>query len=218
MPGQRHRLPGEARSGLGSPRAGRSRRGEGEARPGRARRDPPGRGAGAGPAGAGPGRGRGCTGGGRSGGPGAGVPPHLRASRGVSRPEMHGRRAQLLDLGPPRGALARRHSHPCDSRGASRQDPPSSRCQSAPKLRSHRFPAGIAHPVGTRRCFLQAWAGTPATTASPRMGPLGAPRPPGQRPQPGLEPRPRPGCLGSASPPSPQGGRLIPALHFPPLP
>lgn len=115
-PGRRRRLPGEARSGPGRPRAGRSRCGEWEARPGLAGRDPLRRGAGrafrgGAWAGAGPRRW------GEERGSGGRCPPHLCASRGVSRPEMHGRRAQLLDLGPPRGALARRHSHPGHSRG-----------------------------------------------------------------------------------------------------
>lgn len=77
--------------------------------------------------------------------------------------------------------------------GASRKEPPSPRCQSAPKLRSRRFPAGSAHPVGTRRCLLGAGAGTPTTTASPRTGPQGAPRSPRAAPaaRPGAPAPPR---------------------------
>lgn len=165
----------------------------GPARPGRA--GPPEAGGGAGPSGAGPCRGRGRAGGGRSGGLGAGVPPRLRVPRGLLPRDA---RAEGAAPGPrsPEGCAGAAPLPPLPlPRGATRLEPPSQRCQSARKLRSCRFPAGITHPVGTCRCFLQAWAETPATTASPRTGPLGAPRPPGQRLQPGREPRPRPGCL-----------------------
>lgn len=164
-PGRRRRLPGEARSGLGSPRAGRSRCGEWEARPGLAGRDPLRRGAGRGL------QGRGLVGGGAAQvGGGVGVlgqvsPPHLCASRGVSYPEMHGRRAQLLDLGPPRGALARRHSHPCHSRGG--------RPDWSPLLNAAKV-LGSCGPAGSPLALPTRWA------------PAGASSRPGQRPPPRL--------------------------------
>lgn len=90
-----------------------------------------------------------------------------------------GARAEGASRGPwrPEGCAGAAPPPPLRPPGASRREPPSPRCQSAPKLRSRPFPAGSAHPVGTRRWFLGAWAGTPTTTASPRIGPLGAPRP-----------------------------------------
>lgn len=77
--------------------------------------------------------------------------------------------------------------------GGVRVGAPSPRCQSAPKLRSRPFPAGSAHPVDNRRCFLRAWVGTPTKTASPRRSPLEIPRPPRAAPatRPGAPAPPR---------------------------
>lgn len=194
-PGRRRRLPGEARSGPGRPRAGRSRCGEWEARPGLAGRDPLRRGAGrafrgGAWAGAGPRRW------GEERGSGGRCPPTSARPAGSPTPRCTGGgRSSWTSV--PRGVRWRGATPSLATPGgASRLEPPSPRCQSARKLRSCGFPAGITHPVGTCRCFRQAWAETPATTASPPTGPLGAPRPPGQRLQPGRESRPRPGGLG----------------------
>lgn len=94
---------------------------------------------------------------------------------------------------PPEGCAGASPLPPLRPPGGVQAGAPSPRCQSAPKLRSRRFPAGSAHRVDTRRCFLRAWAGTPATTASPRTGPLGAPRPPRAAPaaRPGAPAPPR---------------------------
>lgn len=182
------------RPGLARGARGRGGADAGSGRPGPAWPGGTPRGGGrGGPSGAGPGRGRGRAGGGRSGGLGAGVPPTSARPAGSPTPRCTGGgRSSWTSV--PRGVRWRGATPtPAPPRGAPRLEPPSQRCQSARKLRSCRPPAGITHPVGTCRCFRQAWAETPATTASPRTGPLGAPRPPRAAPaaRPGAPAPPR---------------------------
>lgn len=94
---------------------------------------------------------------------------------------------------------------------------PSPSCQSAPKLRSYPIPAGSAYPSGHPQVLSSGLNRDPSCQdCQPTLyrPPREHPGPRGQRLLPGLETRPRPGCLGPASPPSPSGERLIPALHF----
>lgn len=206
--------PGEPAGGAEPARGVGGRTGPDQAGPPGGR----GRGAGRGLQGRGLGRGRGRTGGGRSGGLGAGVPPYLGTSRGVSRPEMHGR-GRISRTLAPRGVRWRSATPtPTTPRRRPGRSPP----PHAAKVLRSCDPAGSPQAVPTRWAPAGAFSG-PGKGPPPRLPvhrrapwePLG---PRGQRLQPGLESRPRPGCLGRASPPSPLGERLIPALHFLPLP
>nr|XP_019592542.1 PREDICTED: protein Wiz isoform X5 [Rhinolophus sinicus] len=132
---------------------------------------------------------------------------------------MHGRRAHLPDPGPPRGALARRHSYPCDPPGASRQEPP----PHAAKVLRSCGPAGSprAVPTGWTPADLQcltepAWqlsgAKQRASMDGPLAGGLATPdRPRGPERLPG--PAPREDIEGGAEAAEGDGG-IFRSTHY----
>lgn len=127
-------------------------------------------------------------------------PPTSERPAGSPTPKFTGGGRVSRTLAPQGVRWRCATSTPVTPGGSPGRNPPSPRCQSAPKLRSRPFPRAVPTRWAPSGANSGPGQGPLPRLPGPGLAPWEPPGPRGQRAQPGLEPGPRPGLPGPGLP------------------